>query len=50
VGHLSPLMEKEKYIKQMLFKKPERRDGCEHSTELLVCLKACMPTERDSAE
>lgn len=38
MGHLSPLME-EKYIKEILFKTPERRDGCEHSNELLVCLK-----------
>jgi hypothetical protein len=36
---LSPLMEMEKYFKEILFKKPARRDGCEHSNELLICFK-----------
>jgi hypothetical protein len=32
-------MEMEKYFKEILFKIPARRDGCEHSNELLICLK-----------
>jgi hypothetical protein len=37
VGHLSTLMER--YFKETLFKIPARRDGCEHSNELLIYLK-----------